>query len=132
MISYVKKFNEPEKCKQATDSLDCFKTVSLALGSSICNLTSNESDRMDCGKHYIINAVHQNSDISSSDIKYSPDFLHSNFKVNQIACNFEKLNLKGISKTDLLSWKTDNNLTACSRSDTFASSMDYCIGALGV
>jgi hypothetical protein len=133
--AYAVKFNEPEDCGDATSSLDCFKAVSSVLGSSVCSLTQSESDRVECGKYYITTAQ-LGDHYTTDDVRAvcSPSFLHSSFLVQQIACKIEQLNLEDISKNDLLTWKTKDKLTVCSR---FPNSMgenedEYCLSSIGV
>lgn len=134
--SYAIKFNEPKDCTVATDSLACFKTVSLSLGSHVCTFTGNEKDRLECGESYIANARlvdHYSSDrIRNVCLSTFPMSSHV---VLQNTCKIEQLNLEDISKTDLLGWKTGNELTICSRLDLNAvweKKDDYCLSSVGV
>lgn len=131
VISYAEEFKEPKQCQKATDSQNCFQTLSSKLGFYVCNLTQNERSREDCGKNYITSNWYVKSQETCS-------VYHDGNIASEIACTLEKLQLEGISKQDLLSWKSGVELTACS-SYGFPNWMlekgivgDYCMAALGI
>lgn len=138
VTTYAKTFEEPEACAQATNSLECFKSVSLTLGSNVCNLTESESNRVECGKNYIVYASPKEYSTKEISERCSENFPLRDFFVNQVACKLDSLGLEGFSSTDLLTWRNDNgDLLACPISNDIKrvygqqKTEDYCIGSIG-
>jgi hypothetical protein len=133
--SYAIEFEEPENCNTATSSLDCFMTVSVSLGSSVCGLTKSESDKTECGWYYIRSA--QRADhYRSEEIRQicSPTFKLSNFAVLQVACKMEQFNIIDVSTDGMVTWKTNNELTDCLSFliDMGENQEAYCLSSLGI
>jgi hypothetical protein len=131
IISYVKKFNEPEKCNQATNSLTCFNYISEAIGPVVCKSAKDNDGLLECVGHYFKYVSFQ-----SSNPKYQ-ECLHKESDITmEIACTFATLPLQGVTSNDLLNWKAkDSSLIACSSlipESIGTQKNDYCIASIGV
>lgn len=135
VINYAKQFKEPQSCQNANNSQYCFQTLSQTIGFSVCNLISDEEERSNCGKNYITSMWEfQNANLDKNQKRCLNGF---GFTENTMVCILDKLNLEGISKKDLLTWKTDNTLTAClTLRSAFGTDEkqrnDYCLSSIGV
>lgn len=135
VIKYVEEFEEPQTCRQATDSQNCYRTVSLRFGFHVCNLIENADNRADCGTNYLLRAQYKD-DYSTDKIGERCTFLHKDFGVNKLACQLDRLRLDGMSKDDLLGWTWDS-LTVCLLYNSALSDMgkellnEYCTTNIG-
>lgn len=131
VISYVKKFNEPEKCHQATNSQNCFNGISEAMGPTACKFAKNNDGVLECASHYFKYVSFQ-----SSNPKYQECVHKETDLPMEIACTFSVLPLQGVTTNDLLSWKTpDSTLIACSSltpENLGTQKNAYCIASIGV
>jgi len=135
IVSYVQEFETPETCKKADDLEECFKVVSITFGPEVCKSIGNQDGILSCVEYYF----------SSPDVLVLVEYLDNNQSYQQcldgsrglvkmIACGLKTLPISGLSTTDLITWKSDNNLLVCSPFQ-FPSSLnqhDYCLASLGV
>lgn len=138
MVEYVNKFNEPEKCNQATHTMDCFKQVSMTMGPSVCNLMNNNNYAiMDCVSNFfnISNKGVTGAYSQSNKAEFQKCLGQFGDFPKQNACVWSFEPLQGVTSADLLGWKAGNDLVACSSliPDSIAQQKnDYCIASIGV
>lgn len=134
IVKYAEQFNQPEKCDQADNLVNCFKAVSLTFGWQYCRSIQDEASFIDCVDRYFRHAASVPSYYIAIN---SPDFEECRkegnyFSYRDSACRLMLLPLQDVSEEEMLSWKSaDGKPVICNALDPLTRA-DDCMGILGV